>query len=449
MNNPLIPGDPYMYDVKWIVSTLIEAIDLYKPLSQDFEDLKEYVDNYFANLDLSEEVQTIIDQMEADGFFDDLITEIVNNSGTIETTVTSWLNDNVNPVGSAVIVDNSLSIAGAAADAKTTGDFLSLKKDKGTIIDQASFSNVGYIDPSGNIHPNQPGWHYSASQPIFIDNDGYIYYNLWNTTAIALLTFYDTLGNVIETLAGTAVGKMGSGKYPIPATAAMVRACCKDSASNQFFAVGVKNWSAFIPSAIGKLNSWTGGNVVCAGDSIMKGYDPNGVIVSNPWINQFAAMTGINNVTNDAAGGQGFSVGSNTVITQLQNRILNTRSHIIIAAGTNDYFYKAPLTTFSNDVDTVISYLQTEAPQASIIFITPINRTTGPATPFYLLDEYSQIIAQKAIKAGFSVINGSKLPFPNDSAQTDYIQAIMTDGVHPTQLGYDIYAKAIYDIIGK
>ena len=36
--------------------------------------------------------------------------------------VTTWLNNNVDPVGSAVIVDNSLSITGAAADAKKTGD---------------------------------------------------------------------------------------------------------------------------------------------------------------------------------------------------------------------------------------------------------------------------------------------------------------------------------------
>lgn len=36
--------------------------------------------------------------------------------------VSNWLNTNVDPVGSAVIVDSSLSISGAAADAKKTGD---------------------------------------------------------------------------------------------------------------------------------------------------------------------------------------------------------------------------------------------------------------------------------------------------------------------------------------
>ena len=36
--------------------------------------------------------------------------------------VSSWLNTNVNPVGSAVVVDSSLTISGAAADAKIVGD---------------------------------------------------------------------------------------------------------------------------------------------------------------------------------------------------------------------------------------------------------------------------------------------------------------------------------------
>lgn len=42
----------------------------------------------------------------------------------VQATTTQWLTNNVTPVGSAVVVDRSLSIAGAAADAKATGDAL-------------------------------------------------------------------------------------------------------------------------------------------------------------------------------------------------------------------------------------------------------------------------------------------------------------------------------------
>lgn len=48
-------------------------------------------------------------------YYNNLVTHIAND-------VTGWLEDNVNPVGSAVVVDSSLSISGAASDAKMTGN---------------------------------------------------------------------------------------------------------------------------------------------------------------------------------------------------------------------------------------------------------------------------------------------------------------------------------------
>lgn len=72
-NNPLVPGDPYSYDLKWIVEKLKEAISLYQPLSTEFQELHDYVMNYFAQLDISAEVSAKIDQMAADGSLDALI----------------------------------------------------------------------------------------------------------------------------------------------------------------------------------------------------------------------------------------------------------------------------------------------------------------------------------------------------------------------------------------
>lgn len=48
-------------------------------------------------------------------YYNNLATHIAND-------VSTWLNNNVEPVGSAVTVDSSLSISGSAADAKVTGD---------------------------------------------------------------------------------------------------------------------------------------------------------------------------------------------------------------------------------------------------------------------------------------------------------------------------------------
>lgn len=156
-DNPYIPGDPYSYDLKWIVDKLKEAISLYEPLNNKFNDLKAYVMNYFNNLDLDDEIRTVIGDMQASGYFDDLIYEIAITDGNLQTFVTNWLADNVNPVGSAVVVDKTLSITGAAADAARVGllmDFIDKRFGVNMEYPTADMLS-GTIDDYGNITANQ------------------------------------------------------------------------------------------------------------------------------------------------------------------------------------------------------------------------------------------------------------------------------------------------------
>ena len=60
--------------------------------------------------------------------------------------ITSWLNTNVNPVGSAVVVDNSLTISGAAADAKTTGNEITNLEEKLKDLNKISEAYDNLID---------------------------------------------------------------------------------------------------------------------------------------------------------------------------------------------------------------------------------------------------------------------------------------------------------------
>ena len=66
--------------------------------------------------------------------------------------VREWLDENVDPVGSAVIVDSSLTISGAAADAKTTGDEISNVKSVISVIDTITVGSwtdgMSYLTPS-------------------------------------------------------------------------------------------------------------------------------------------------------------------------------------------------------------------------------------------------------------------------------------------------------------
>ena len=102
------------------VTTLNEDMTaLYESYSQ----LQGYVNTYFDNLDVQQEIDNKLDAMVVDGTLTRLVRPFVGEA------VSDWLEDNVTPVGSAVIVDATLSIPGAAADAKATGDALSGKQD--------------------------------------------------------------------------------------------------------------------------------------------------------------------------------------------------------------------------------------------------------------------------------------------------------------------------------
>lgn len=83
-----------------------------------YEQLQGYVNDYFDNLDVQEEINNKLDEMAASGALSNLLAPLIPDL------VTSWLNTNVNPVGSAVVVDSSLSVSGAAADANVTGEKL-------------------------------------------------------------------------------------------------------------------------------------------------------------------------------------------------------------------------------------------------------------------------------------------------------------------------------------
>lgn len=82
-----------------------------------YNSLQTYVNTYFDNLDVAEEINDKLDEMASSGQLSVLLQPLIPNL------VTTWLNANVDPVGSAVVVDKTLSISSAAADALITGSF--------------------------------------------------------------------------------------------------------------------------------------------------------------------------------------------------------------------------------------------------------------------------------------------------------------------------------------
>ena len=82
-------------------------------LSNAFAQLQEWVVTYFDELDLQPLIDEKLDEMASTGALTELIAPFIPDI------VTAWLNTHVSPT--APVIDNSLLIEGAGADARKTG----------------------------------------------------------------------------------------------------------------------------------------------------------------------------------------------------------------------------------------------------------------------------------------------------------------------------------------
>ena len=123
-------------------------------------ELQEYVQNYFANLDVSQEISDKIDAMAADGSLLAVIRSVVTTS-TIAATE-GWLADHITQE-TGYVLDDTLSVVGAAADAFAAGNALEratlnvpiIEQEtltKNIIADAASSPSTGIIQPTGDYH---------------------------------------------------------------------------------------------------------------------------------------------------------------------------------------------------------------------------------------------------------------------------------------------------------
>lgn len=97
-----------------IIKIMREMQDEWEATKAVWASYKDFIDNYFANLDVSDEVLAVLRTMAADGTLNQII------DPTIVTETVAWLTEHITQPTTPV-VDTSLSIAGAAADAKETG----------------------------------------------------------------------------------------------------------------------------------------------------------------------------------------------------------------------------------------------------------------------------------------------------------------------------------------
>ena len=98
-----------------VIRILLDMQSEWNDTKEEWASYKDFIDNYFENLDLTEEVYKVMLRMAANGDLADIIDPVIID----------WLIDNITPT--KPLVDGSLRIPGAAADAKATGDNLKKK----------------------------------------------------------------------------------------------------------------------------------------------------------------------------------------------------------------------------------------------------------------------------------------------------------------------------------
>lgn len=116
-----------------LIKIMREMQDEWNATKTEWASYKDFIDNYFTNLDVSQEVLEAIRVLANDGTLKNII------DPTIASETTEWLNQHITTTTPPV--DASLSIAGAAADAKVTGDFFRVVSQMAMLPDKIRASN--------------------------------------------------------------------------------------------------------------------------------------------------------------------------------------------------------------------------------------------------------------------------------------------------------------------
>jgi len=129
---------------------------------------------------------------------------------------------------------------------------------------------------------------------------------------------------------------------------------------------------------------------------------------------------------------------------------------VVVFGGTNDYGHgDAPfgslgsedIFTFCGAVNSLISKLKRDYPDAKIVFMTPLHRLneTEPSEPDgKILEDYVNAIRETCKMRDISVIDLFEMD-PLDPADPD----LVPDGLHPNDKGHEIMAQVIAEELLK
>lgn len=238
-----VRGIPYDFngtlslENKFVVlfKTVKKMFDAQDELVKSYKALHDFINQYFSNLNLQNEVNKKIEDMKKSGELLNLLKPTVSNE------VAAWLTANItNP--SNPPIDKSLTVENAAADAKTTGDKInSLKENLGgleninNILEYRKIDNISILT-TGNVEIVD-NW-YSTDYINVTGCNEYFVNGTWkkpSNSKYASVIYFDSEMNVINFINEIGIQTYNMEKISFPINTAYVRFCFSKESTVQIF----------------------------------------------------------------------------------------------------------------------------------------------------------------------------------------------------------------------
>lgn len=479
-------------NLDWVLSTVKRLSEEWTATHDDLEGYAEYITDYFANLNVQDEIDNKLDTMAEDGSLGASVTPYVDDM--LPNIVSSWLRDNITPTTPAV--DASLTVSGAAADAAVTGAGLYLTKDRTANTPAAltwwNSASAGFNDTDNPVAPQ--------NMPV-------------NTYTYALANRLAGFSNDLFTMSGSAAWYafcVASLYNPQQRIYILIRRSTATIAPRMYIGTSINGGNAVIWADYSPSTATTPSvKLAMFGDSIMRGIIntsgggtannddniPNGVAAE---LNIAVGNFGIGSIgwLNNGGGGNktpaydylkafvagtplyyGNYPGAGSAYDNYKfigRGTLSDYNAIVLAFGANDRGYslgsleavKNNDSNSSYDPDTVgystsiaeqvyrcVRYLRTQVPNIPIILAGPYISCFGgnvygngdydnPGTGGWSKREYAQFLQDFARYYGCGYYDNEKMPrYPYDLTQS------LTANVHPTQACYHELGKYTAGVI--
>nr|DAU11213.1 MAG TPA: hypothetical protein [Caudoviricetes sp.] len=238
-----VRGIPYDFngtlslENKFVVlfKTVKEMFDAQDELVKSYKALHDFINQYFSNLDLQNEVNKKIEEMKESGELLNLLKPTVNNE------VAAWLKANItNP--SNPPIDKSLTVENAAADAKVTGDKINSLNE--TVIRLKDINNISDYHKIDNIAILTTGdeeivdnW-YTTDYINVTGCNEYFVNGTWKKPSnqkYASVIYFDSEMNVINFINKPETQTYNMEKFSFPINTAYVRFCFSKESPVQIF----------------------------------------------------------------------------------------------------------------------------------------------------------------------------------------------------------------------